>query len=33
MALPGGSPAAIVVNPIERWGWTGDQADAPHFLV
>jgi hypothetical protein len=31
IALPGGSPVATVINPIERWGWTGDQAAAPHF--
>jgi hypothetical protein len=32
MALTGGSPTAIVVNPIERWGWTRDQAAAPPYL-
>jgi hypothetical protein len=32
MAFTGGSPVAIVVNPLNRWGWARDQATSPSHL-
>jgi len=32
VTFPGGSPVAIVVNPLNRLGWARDQATSPSHL-